>query len=42
MKNFGIVTNYHQVRFHDSRGIPVRKAVTAILSFEYDRRVFEH
>lgn len=33
MKYFGIVTNYHHVRFRDSRGIPVRKAVTAILSF---------
>ncbi|MFI5424295.1 MAG: hypothetical protein ACHQXG_05855 [Nitrososphaerales archaeon] len=28
------MTNYHQVRFHDSRGIPVRKAVSAILSFD--------
>ncbi|MGA9219101.1 MAG: hypothetical protein WBZ50_10710 [Nitrososphaeraceae archaeon] len=28
------MTNYHQVRFHDSKGIPVRKAVTAILSFD--------
>lgn len=38
MKNFGIVTNYHHVRFNGTRRIPVRKAVTAVFVMEYDRR----
>jgi hypothetical protein len=42
MKNSGTVTNYHHVRFHCSRIIPVRKAVIAVFVMEYDRRVFEH
>jgi hypothetical protein len=35
------VTNYHHVRFHGSRRIPVKKAVAAVFVMEYDRRVFE-